>query len=596
MIMETTHRPHANKLVRWLLLSLVAIATTITVSLGISNKAHAVPYDLNNMRWGLLPAGGPDKSGFPIFSNFDTAAISSTDWSPDPDGDQSFTSKDATLQKPYVIGTDTPKTVIGNYDKDGNPIGGDIKHQSDAKIGDTIQQQDGSTMTVTGFRIGANATEMGSVTGYGGWYDNLRAESEFFDFQVQEVDRNGQVVPNNKLTVFKKGNFQWSTILGVDKITDRKNNLVKVTITPINSSIFANPQTLYFSLTGVQAPVVEPKSKESNIGYALYGTGGKIGGFTSKDVATSTEKTPILLETPSDGNLYLEDLSNPGATWKADNPKLTLVKDPNQDQLGYRVSGLKSLAPGTIVKFTDTKVDGTTEDVYFKFGNPTTPGGGTTGGNTANGVNPTGSTTPPASITTTTSGSSVVNQQGTTTTGTSQGTPATSTSNTSIAVPKDVAVKGQVVYGLKKLGLYKNPTFTSSKRIAWYPKQKRINRPMFVVTGYARSANGTLRYKVRDVNHGTKTAGKTGYITTSKKVVLPVYYASLPKNNKITVISKKGVNAYKAKNLTGKLKHYKTGTHLTVKKLVKHNLTTRYQLSNGLYVTANKKLVIVENN
>ncbi|MDN6453083.1 MAG: DUF5776 domain-containing protein, partial [Lactiplantibacillus plantarum] len=33
------------------------------------------------------------------------------------------------------------------------------------------------------------------------------------------------------------------------------------------------------------------------------------------------------------------------------------------------------------------------------------------------------------------------------------------------------------------------------------------------------------------------------------------------------------------------------GTHLRVKKIVKHNLTTRYQLSNGYYITANKKLV-----
>ncbi|MEE8823283.1 DUF5776 domain-containing protein [Lentilactobacillus sunkii] len=29
-----------------------------------------------------------------------------------------------------------------------------------------------------------------------------------------------------------------------------------------------------------------------------------------------------------------------------------------------------------------------------------------------------------------------------------------------------------------------------------------------------------------------------------------------------------------------------------MKKLVKHNLTSRYVLSNGYYVTANKKLVI----
>ncbi|EHO45245.1 DUF5776 domain-containing protein [Lentilactobacillus kisonensis] len=43
------------------------------------------------------------------------------------------------------------------------------------------------------------------------------------------------------------------------------------------------------------------------------------------------------------------------------------------------------------------------------------------------------------------------------------------------------------------------------------------------------------------------------------------------------------------------VKSYKKGTHLSVKKLVKHNLTTRYQLSNGTYVTANKKLVIQGN-
>ena len=66
----------------------------------------------------------------------------------------------------------------------------------------------------------------------------------------------------------------------------------------------------------------------------------------------------------------------------------------------------------------------------------------------------------------------------------------------------------------------------------------------------------------------------------------------MPKNKKVTVIAKKGVNAYKNANLTKKVKYYKTGSHLKVKKMVKHNLTTRYQLSNGDYITSNKKLVI----
>lgn len=213
-----------------------------------------------------------------------------------------------------------------------------------------------------------------------------------------------------------------------------------------------------------------------------------------------------------------------------------------------------------------------------------------------------GTTTP--SVTNPVNGSSTTtttNSQpsDTLTTSTSSNSGATLSSDTTTSsippsINGNVQVKGSVIYATKRIGLYKKVAFTKANRIAWYPKQKRINRPMFVVTGYARSANGTLRYKVRDVNHGRKTAGKTGYVTASRKYVVSVYYASLPKNKQITVISKNGVNAYRSKNLAGKSKHFKKGTRLTVKKLVKHNLTTRYQLSNGWYVTSNKKLVIAD--
>ncbi len=140
--------------------------------------------------------------------------------------------------------------------------------------------------------------------------------------------------------------------------------------------------------------------------------------------------------------------------------------------------------------------------------------------------------------------------------------------------------------------MYKHADFKKSQRIAVYPKAKRVNRPMFVVLDYVKSSNGTLRYKVRDVNHGKKTAGKVGYITSSKKFVVNAYYQTMPKSKKITVIAKNGVHAYKSASLNGRSKTYKKGTKLTVKKIVKHNLTTRYQLSNGYYVTANKKFVI----
>ncbi|NLR32896.1 DUF5776 domain-containing protein [Levilactobacillus tujiorum] len=152
-----------------------------------------------------------------------------------------------------------------------------------------------------------------------------------------------------------------------------------------------------------------------------------------------------------------------------------------------------------------------------------------------------------------------------------------------------IAPKGTVVYATKKIGLYKNATFTKKARKQWYAKQKRINRPMFVVTGYAKSQNGVKRYRVKDVNHRSKTDGLTGYITANAKYTQRVYYAA--KHQKVTVINPQGVNDYGKKNLTNKKTHYKRGQVLKVKKIVNHNLTTRFVLSNGTYVTANKRLV-----
>ncbi|MCT3393100.1 BspA family leucine-rich repeat surface protein [Lentilactobacillus hilgardii] len=173
----------------------------------------------------------------------------------------------------------------------------------------------------------------------------------------------------------------------------------------------------------------------------------------------------------------------------------------------------------------------------------------------------------------------------------SSNTPAGSPSNSSnnANLPRYAAAKGTVVYSIKKIGLYKTTDFTKSTRRSWYAKKPRINRPMFVVTGYKRAANGVLRYQVRDVNHTSKTDGQKGYITASQKYVRPVYYAS--KHATITVINPRGVNAYRKANLTGKVKNYRQGTVLRVKGIVKHNLTTRYVLTNGDYITANRKLV-----
>lgn len=152
-----------------------------------------------------------------------------------------------------------------------------------------------------------------------------------------------------------------------------------------------------------------------------------------------------------------------------------------------------------------------------------------------------------------------------------------------------IAPEGTVIYATKKIGLYKHATFTNKTRKQWYAKKARINRPMFVVTGYAKSKNGVKRYQVKDVNHHSKTNGKTGYVTANAKYTSRVYYAT--KHKTITVINPKGVNAYSKKALTNKKAHYKQGQVLKVKKIVNQNLTTRFVLSNGRYITANKMLV-----
>ncbi|NLR09495.1 MULTISPECIES: DUF5776 domain-containing protein [Lactobacillaceae] len=155
-----------------------------------------------------------------------------------------------------------------------------------------------------------------------------------------------------------------------------------------------------------------------------------------------------------------------------------------------------------------------------------------------------------------------------------------------------IAPISSVVYATRKIGLYRTKNFSNQSRVHWYKKVKRAERPMFVVTGTATSKRGNLRYKVRDVNHHSKTAGKTGYITAKKSYVTSVYYAT--KQPRIKVINAQGINAYRQKSLKTAQRHYRKGQTLRVKKIVQYNKTTRFQLTNGQYVTANKKLVIAE--
>lgn len=138
-----------------------------------------------------------------------------------------------------------------------------------------------------------------------------------------------------------------------------------------------------------------------------------------------------------------------------------------------------------------------------------------------------------------------------------------------------------MVYAKRGLYLYKSATFATKNRVKAYAKKTRAKAPTFKILGTARSANGVLRYKV-----------KGGYITANKNYVAGLYYALNTKS--IKVLSAAGINSYKTAKLSksDRVKHYRKNTILKVKRIVKQGKVTRYQLTNGRYVSANKQLVI----
>lgn len=234
--------------------------------------------------------------------------------------------------------------------------------------------------------------------------------------------------------------------------------------------------------------------------------------------------------------------------------------------------------PGYTLRDNDAVTsDGFTTTIhYIKNVDPVKPGGDD------------GSST--SSSSSSESESSSMNQPG------GNNTSNSSSSETASSAPdksatKPVAVKGAAVYATKSIGLYQTPNFTKTTRKHFYTKESRTKRPQFVVTGYAQSKNGTLRYKVRDVNHTKATDKLRGYITANNAYVENTYYQTTAK--RIKVVSRHGLNAYKTASLTGKSqRHYSRGTVLKVKAIKSYHLTNRFVLPNGHFVSANKVLVI----
>lgn len=627
--MKKTSHPQSLKRPSWFIISLLVVISTITLFIGHPPNSKAAAAETNTH---LAVATDPDNFSIAYGSydsptelpnvigsiiDLDTATEQNPIEFTPTDGGQFYIDDMVDGNAVWTVNNDKitmTDTSIANPNIDGYVASGLDKLVSGTVLLFTARHGDGTANHFYFKIITNNTTPAISETNAGyGVYDSADVLTDFTSMQpntaqnpiaftasknvifyVEDINDDKAVwtSDNANLTLTKNSDGLGYRVTGLDSVGS--GTVVKFTA----RQSYDSTSDYYFKITNSNTPAAE-----TNPGYALYDANGTVGQLTG--IKPSTAQSPVALAVPDDGRLYLADPKNAAATWTTDNDKIKVAKDTSRD--GYQVTGLNSLTSGTVVKFTVHYPNGATGDFYFKFGTASTPGGGSTGGSntTAGGSNTTTGTTgsgtpngviPPATSNGASTGNPGTGSSATTASGQRNGATPAATSNTAAPTAKNVAAKGTVIYGLKKVGLYKSPTFKASNRLAWYPKQKRINRPMFVVTGYARSANGALRYKVRDVNHGRKTAGKVGYITANKKYVGSVYYATVPKNKKITVIAKAGINAYKSATLTGKAKHYKASVRLTVKKLVKHNLTTRYQLSNGMYITANKKLVIVGNN
>ena len=174
----------------------------------------------------------------------------------------------------------------------------------------------------------------------------------------------------------------------------------------------------------------------------------------------------------------------------------------------------------------------------------------------------------------------------------SSATPsASSSSNVPTSTPtvskKPVKKSSQrsVVYALTTVKLYRNSNFIKSNLTKTYKKRVRINRSMFLVISQRTNKQGQVIYHVKDMN-----SGKTGYTLSGSKYFAHAYYSA--KVTRIKVINPKGVNEYGKVNLTSKKRHVKKNASLNVKKVVNYGRSNRMQLTNGCYITANKKLVL----
>ncbi|MFD1421809.1 LamG-like jellyroll fold domain-containing protein [Lactiplantibacillus songbeiensis] len=289
-----------------------------------------------------------------------------------------------------------------------------------------------------------------------------------------------------------------------------------------------------------------------------------------------TEILPDLINDVKTGNATVPAPSKPGtgstATPKPDKPGTGSTATPKPDKPGTGSTATpKPDKPGTGSTATP-KPDkpGTGNTATPKPDKPST-------GNTVTLKPDTNSSTNTPSV------SANGNAQTSSSAGDSISANSTSESHKEKPAKKN-KLKGKIVYAQKKLGFYKKAKFTKKNRYKFFAAKSQSKWAQFKIV--TKKGN---RYQVKDINKGSKTYGKTGYITTNSKYITSADYTKKP--IKVKVINAKGLSAYNSKTLKGKHTTYKRGTMLKIRKLVKSKGKLRLQLKNGKYITVDKHMI-----
>lgn len=163
---------------------------------------------------------------------------------------------------------------------------------------------------------------------------------------------------------------------------------------------------------------------------------------------------------------------------------------------------------------------------------------------------------------------------------TESGTVTAAASDSSSTADQAMPAKIFKVYGKQRLYRYRQADFKQSDRIQGYAKKVIAYAPVFTVVKTVKSSQGTPRYELADGS----------YITANPAYVGRLYWRSSAYKT-LYVTSPKGIYVHPSAALTKRGKYLKQGTAVNVVKAVKVGQKTRYELSNGTFITGNKQFV-----